>query len=812
MSDDFSSRPGDQGARKPPQKKRVRIERGPYAPASSSVREPDPQEDAQRRQEVSRRLGPAPPAESGRQPKPEPAIRQRRGVGAGPVTASNEATTPRPPFDGPPPFETLPGSGGPGGSGPSDGDFTEEGGRESFLSVILRWIGKTLYKIMRWVVWAIWSLAWRGTAVVVIILGLTTLYNMSMLPPADELTDGRVRGSVTMSDRNGEVFAWRGDQFGGLVTVETVSPHLRNAVVATEDKRFYSHWGISPRGIASAVRINLSEGRGPLSGHGGSTITQQVAKLLCLGNAFDPDAGMTEAEYEADCRAGSVWRKVKEVPYALALEGRYSKDEILTIYLNRAYLGAGARGFEAASQRYFGKSASQVNAAESAMLAGLLVAPSRFAPTNDLGRAQRRAATIVRLMEEQGYLSASQAQDAQDNPAVLSQAAEARAGGYFADWVMETGPSFLTRDTTEDVIITTTLDQKMQRAAEEALQYTFDNLVREGSEAQAAIVVMSSDGAVRAMVGGRRLQASGQFNRATQALRQTGSAFKPFVYAAALDLGYRYDDLVEDSPLTIDIPGSGPWSPRNYTNEFSGPVTLTEALAQSLNIPAVRVSEDVGRENVRTVASGFGIDRDLALGPALALGASEATLLEMTAAYAGILNGGSSVTPYGLRELRLQGEAAPLMGQAGGMGERVISEPAARQLTYMMHQVVETGTGRRAKLPDHPVAAKTGTTQAARDAWFVGFTGEYVAGVWMGYDDNTPLTGVTGGGLPAEIWRETMQRIHADLPSMPLPMSVPPPRAASDAEARGQRQSSTSEQSTAERILMDVLGSLLGGN
>lgn len=812
MSDDFSSRPGDQGARNPPQKKRVRIERGPYAPAPSSVREPDPQQDAQRRQEVSRRLGPAPHAESVRQPKPEPAIRQRRGVAAGPVTASNEAITPRPPLDGPPPFETLPGSGGPGGSGPSDGDFTKEGGRESFLSVMLRWIGKTLYKIMRWVVWAIWSLAWRGTAVVVILLGLTTLYNMSMLPPADELTDGRVRGSVTMSDRNGEVFAWRGDQFGGLVTVETVSPHLRNAVVATEDKRFYSHWGISPRGIASAVRINLSEGRGPLSGHGGSTITQQVAKLLCLGNAFDPDAGMTEAEYEADCRAGSVWRKVKEVPYALALEGRYSKDEILTIYLNRAYLGAGARGFEAASQRYFGKSASQVNAAESAMLAGLLVAPSRFAPTNDLGRAQRRAATIVRLMEEQGYLSASQAQDAQDNPAVLSQAAEARAGGYFADWVMETGPSFLTRDTTEDVIITTTLDQKMQRAAEEALQYTFDNLVREGSEAQAAIVVMSSDGAVRAMVGGRRLQASGQFNRATQALRQTGSAFKPFVYAAALDLGYRYDDLVEDSPLTIDIPGSGPWSPRNYTNEFSGPVTLTEALAQSLNIPAVRVSEDVGRENVRTVASGFGIDRDLALGPALALGASEATLLEMTAAYAGILNGGSSVTPYGLRELRLQGEAAPLMGQAGGMGERVISEPAARQLTYMMHQVVETGTGRRAKLPDHPVAAKTGTTQAARDAWFVGFTGEYVAGVWMGYDDNTPLTGVTGGGLPAEIWRETMQRIHADLPSMPLPMSVPPPRAASDAEARGQRQSSTSEQSTAERILMDVLGSLLGGN
>lgn len=812
MSDDFPSRPNDQGARNPPQKRRVRIERGPYAPASSAKSEPKPQENAPGHQGAQRKLGPAPHSKPARQPQPEPAIRQRRGAATGAVPAQNGSVTPRVPIDGPPPSEALPGPGGSGGGGPTDDGFAQGGSAKRLFLRVLKWLGMALSKLFRWSVWAIWSLAWRGTAVVLIILGLTTLYNMSMLPPADELTDGRVRGSVTMSDRNGEVFAWRGDQFGGLVTVETVSPHLRNAVVATEDKRFYSHWGISPRGIASAVRINLNEGRGPLSGHGGSTITQQVAKLLCLGNAYDPDAGMTEAEYEADCRTGSVWRKIREVPYALALEGRYSKDEILTIYLNRAYLGAGARGFEAASQRYFGKSASQVNAAESAMLAGLLVAPSRFAPTNDLGRAQRRAATIVRLMEEQGYLSAAQAKDAQDNPAVLSQAAEARAGGYFADWVMETGPSFLTRDTTEDVIITTTLDQKMQRAAEEALQYAFDNLVREGSEAQAAIVVMSSDGAVRAMVGGRRLQTSGQFNRATQALRQTGSAFKPFVYAAALDLGYRYDDLVDDSPLTIDIPGSGPWSPRNYTNEFKGPVTLTEALAQSLNIPAVRVSEDVGRENVRTVASGFGIDRDLALGPALALGASEATLLEMTAAYAGILNGGSSVTPYGLRELRLQGEAAPLMGQVGGMGERVISEPAARQLTYMMHQVVETGTGRRAKLPDHPVAAKTGTTQAARDAWFVGFTGEYVAGVWMGYDDNTPLTGVTGGGLPAEIWRETMQRIHADLPPMPLPMSVPPPRSTSVADDRGQQQSPETAQSTAERILLDVLGTLLGGN
>ncbi len=823
MSDDSRSGPkGSEGA--PPPKRRLRIERGPYAPSPTEPGPTEPQTASPEIRSQRPRLGPAAqsphrdpaaptpqspppyrdPAQDAAPPRREPAVARSTPVTPPPAHRP-------PPVDLPPPVETLPGG---GSGGPPDGP--DEAARPSFAFRAFSWFTHALATLLRWTLWAFWALAWRGAIVVLAILGLTTLYNMSMLPPAVELADGRVRGSVTMTDRNGEVFAWRGDQFGGVITVDNVSPHLRNAVVATEDKRFFGHWGISPRGIASAIRINLREGRGPLSGNGGSTITQQVAKLLCLGNPYDPDSGMTEAEYEADCRVGSVWRKIKEVPYALALEGRYTKDEILTIYLNRAYLGAGARGFEAASQRYFAKSASEVTPAEAAMLAGLLVAPSRFAPTNDLARAQRRAATIVRLMEEQGYLSAAQAAEARANPAELSEAAQARAGGFFADWVMDTGPSFLTRDTTEDVIITTTMDQRIQRAAETALQYVFDTQVREGSEAQAAIVVMSSDGAVRAMVGGRAIRSTGQFNRATQALRQTGSAFKPFVYAAALDLGYRYDDIVQDTPLTIDIPGSGPWSPRNYTGEFSGDVTLTYALAASLNIPAVRLSEAVGRETVRTVAAQFGIDRDMALGPALALGASEATLLEMTAAYAGILNGGSSVDPYGLRELRLQGEAAPLMGQVGGMGERVISEPAARELTYMMHQVLEVGTGRRAKLDGREAAGKTGTTQAARDAWFIGFTADYVAGVWMGYDDNTPLTGVTGGGLPAEIWRETMERVHEGLPARPLPMAVPPPRvveAQPQVQTRPQSQSPAEAlQSTAERILLDVLGGLLGRN
>lgn len=670
-------------------------------------------------------------------------------------------------------------------------------------------------RLIGWILGLIFAITWRGVAVLLLIVAGAVAYHYSTLPPAMQLTDGRVRGSVTLLDREGEVYAWRGDQFGGVIDANTVSPHLKNAIIATEDRRFYRHFGVSPRGIAGAVRINLREGRGPLSGHGGSTITQQVAKLLCLGTPYDPDGEMSEAEYEADCRGGGIWRKVKEVPYSLALELAYSKDEILTIYLNRAYLGAGARGFEAASQRYFGKSAAEVDPAEAAMLAGLLVAPSRFAPTNNLERSQRRASTILSLMEQEGYLSATDAAVARANPATLSAAAEQLAGGYFADWVMDSGPSFLTSDTTEDVIIRTTFDPDIQRAAEEALKYVFETKVTPGSKAQAAIVVMSADGAVRGMVGGRKLQVSGAFNRATQALRQTGSAFKPFVYAAALDLGYRPNDLILDAPLTIDIPGSGPWSPRNYTNNFYGEVTLTEALKNSLNTPAVRLSEEVGRENVRKVASDFGIAREMAPGPALALGASESTLLEMTAAYAGILNGGSSVAPYGLTELRLLGDDEPLMGQAGGIGERVVSQRAAQELTFMMFQVIETGTGGRAKLPDgRQAAGKTGTTQAARDAWFVGFTADYVAGIWMGYDNNTPLTGVTGGGLPAEIWRETMRRVHEGDRQGPLPMTLPPPREPEAPRVAQQQRPQIEDQirNAAERVLRDVLGGLLGRN
>ncbi|WP_321366774.1 PBP1A family penicillin-binding protein [uncultured Celeribacter sp.] len=662
--------------------------------------------------------------------------------------------------------------------------------------------------ILRWVGRLIWLTVSRGALAFAVVLGIAVFYIYSTLPPYSELLDGRARGSVTLLDRNSSVFAWRGEQFGGQITADTVSPHLKNAIVATEDKRFYRHFGVSPRGVASAVKINLSEGRGPLSGHGGSTLTQQTAKLLCLGVPYDPEKWKNQTEYEADCREGSIARKAKEAVYAMAMEARYSKDEILSIYMNRAYLGAGANGFEAAAQRYFGKSAAEVTVAEAAMLAGLLTAPTRYAPTNNLQRSQERAGIVLLLMNQQGYITDEERAYAKAHPAELSETAEKRAGGYFADWVMGAGPDFLTRDTTEDVVIETTFDQRIQSAAEEALTWIFENKVREGSEAQAAIVVMSADGAVRAMVGGRKLKVSGAFNRATQAKRQPGSSFKPFVYATALDMGWSYDDPIMDEPITLNIPGSGPWSPQNYDRKFHGLVTVTDALKHSYNIPAVELAMDAGLENVRTVASMFGIESDLAQGPALALGVSETTLLEMTGAYAGILNGGSSVTPYGLKSLRLKGDNTALMGQEGGLGERVITPDSAQQLIYMMYNAVQGGTGGRAQIPGYEVAGKTGTTQAARDAWFMGFTADYVAGVWMGYDDNSPLTGVTGGGLPAEIWQRTMAQVQEGMEPKPLPMirpASPPTVQPVQPSGNGQRGNNK-----ADNVLIDLLGAIFG--
>lgn len=608
-------------------------------------------------------------------------------------------------------------------------------------------------RALRAVLRATWWVGLRAAIVLVAALAAGTAWYVTQLPALDELLDPRDSGSVTLVDDAGRTFAWRGQQFG-IVRAETVSPHLINAIIATEDRRFYWHFGVDLRGTARAALTNFRAGG---TVQGGSSITQQVAKLVFFDNTR------------------TLERKIKEIPAALALEWKFSKTEILSIYLNRAYLGAGTTGFEAASERYFGKSAADVTPSEAAMLAGLLRAPSRFAPTNNLQLAQTRAATIVGLMRSQGYLTAAQAEQALAHPAVLSAAAAARAGGAFADWIMSTGPDFLTRRTTEDVEIATTFDPRLQKAAEDGLKAVFSQKLKAGSNAQAAVVIMSPDGAVRAMVGGRELgSGEGEFNRATMANRQIGSLFKPFVYAAALQSGGSPYDSVLDAPLTLTVPGSGNWSPQNYSRSYAGDINLAQALAHSINTATVRVQEATGRARVRAIAEDFGIPGPLPDGPALALGVSEASLLEVTGAYAGFLNDGQKVTPYGLTELRRKSDGSVLMKAVPQRPVRVLDERAAGELVWMLRQVVEFGTGGRARLPDgRPVAGKTGTTQAARDAWFVGFSADYVTGVWMGYDNNTPLTGTTGGGLPAEIWRETMVRAEDGKPVRPLPERIP---------------------------------------
>ena len=634
----------------------------------------------------------------------------------------------------------------------------------------------------------LWWIGTRAAVAGAIVLAVGTAYYVSQLPDLEGLLDPREGGSVTLLDTSGQTFAWRGQQLG-LTRADKVSPHLINAIVATEDRRFYWHFGIDLQGTARAALVNLRAGQ---TVQGGSSITQQVAKLVWFDNS-------------------RTWeRKIKEIPAALALEWKFSKNEILSIYLNRAYLGASATGFEAAAERYFGKSAAEVNPAEAAMLAGLLRAPSRFAPTNDLARAQARAKIIVGLMEEQGYLTAAQAREARAHPAVLSQAAAARAGGAFADWVMSSGPDFLTRRTTEDVEVVTTFDPRIQAAAEAGLDAVFETKLKPGSNAQAAVVVMSPDGAVRAMIGGRDYGAGeGQFNRATQAERQTGSLYKTFVYAAALQAGANPFDPVLDAPLSLYIPGSGEWSPQNYTREYLGQITLAEAMAKSINTATVRVSEATGRARVQAVAQDLGVSGPAADGPALALGVSEATLLEMTGAYAGILNHGLRTRPYGMSALRRKSDGAPLMQVAPPAPVRVLDEKTAGELVWMMRQVIETGTGGRARLPDgRPAAGKTGTTQAARDAWFVGYTADYVTGVWMGYDDNTPLSGTSGGGLPAEIWREVMARVEEGLPVRPLPEWTPERPAATS----GLPAPVAGVETAVRTVVQNVLKGLFGRN
>ncbi|SFG60305.1 transglycosylase domain-containing protein [Methylobacterium gossipiicola] len=552
-------------------------------------------------------------------------------------------------------------------------------------------------------------------------------YHASQLPPIDQLAVPKRPPNIAILASDGSLLANRGETGGRVVGIKELPPYLPRAFVAIEDRRFYGHFGVDPVGILRAIGQNLTR-RGVAQG--GSTLTQQLAKNLFL----TPER--------------SASRKIQEAILALWLEHKYTKDEILELYLNRVYFGAGAYGVEAAAQRYFGKPAKAVTLAEAAMLGGLVQAPSRLAPNRNLPAAQARAAQVLAAMEELGFAKPADVKVALAQPA---RPAGTRGGGsanYVADLVMDVLDDFLPKFDA-DIVISTTVDTGLQAAAEKAL---VDELNQKGAKfnvAQGAVVSMRPDGAIRALVGGRDYGQS-QFNRATTAKRQPGSAFKPFVYLAAVEHGLTPDTVRDDAP--INIKG---WNPENYSRDYRGPVTLRDALAHSLNTVAVRLGQEVGPKTVVQTAQRLGISSPLQANGSIALGTSEVTPLELVGAYAAFANGGTGVIPYVIASIKT-GDGKPLYKRKeGGLG-RVMDANADAMMNAMMHETFVSGTARKADIPGWDLAGKTGTSQDFRDAWFVGFSATLVTGVWLGNDDGESTKKVSGGNLPGEIWKAYM--------------------------------------------------------
>jgi penicillin-binding protein 1A len=473
---------------------------------------------------------------------------------------------------------------------------------------------------------------------------------------------------------------------------------------------------------------------------GGSTLTQQLAKNLFL----TPER--------------SLKRKVQELLLALQLEHRFTKDEILTLYLNRVYLGNGTWGVDAAARRYFGVPATHLSLYQSALIAGLLKAPSRYNPLNDPQLSKERTQQVLLNMEATGAITDAQARQAMaTGPATVKRATT--SGRYFADWVRDRVDQYGGGD--RDVIVHTTIDMALQRKVEAQLAAMLNGPGAKARVSQGAVVVMSPNGAVRAMVGGKDY-AESQFNRATQGMRQPGSSFKAFVYLAAFEAGWRPSDLISDTPIT-----TGDYRPEDYEKDYEGTITLRKAFAKSSNVAAVRLIEQVGPQHVVQVAHQLGINDTLHADASLALGTSETNLLSMTAAYASFANTGLGVFPYGITEIDEPNGAVVYRREGEGMGA-VVPAAALADMNELFQGVIFDGTGRRAAL-DRPAGGKTGTTQDYRDAWFLGFTADYVAGVWLGNDDNSPTRRVTGGTLPAELWHQVMMAANKGLPVRALP-------------------------------------------
>ena len=573
----------------------------------------------------------------------------------------------------------------------------------------------------------------------VVVAGILAYY-AAHLPPASEWAVPQRPPNVRIVAANGALIANRGDTGGEAVTLEQLPDYLPEAVIAIEDRRFRYHFGIDPIGLARAVVVNYTSGR---TVQGGSTLTQQLAKNLFL----KPDR--------------TIQRKMQEVVMALWLEWNYSKDEILEMYLNRVYLGAGAYGVDAAARVYFGKSARMVSLSEAATIAGLLKAPSRLAPTRNPDLAEGRAQVVLAAMHDAGFISRDDATNALINPARVVTSHTASSGNYVADYVMDLVPGFL-GNIQEDIVVETTINWEMQQAAADALKTRVAEARAKHNVTQGAVVTLNRFGAIRALVGGTNYQKS-QFNRAVYAKRQPGSSFKPFVFLAALERGMTPNTIRRDAPVRF-----GKWSPKNYTKRYYGDVTLTQALAFSLNTVAAQLAYEVGPAQVTRTARRLGITSALKSNPSIALGTSEVTPMEIAAAYVPFSNGGYGVVPHIVRKIR--NEQGEVLYQRNGDGTgRLIRGDKISEINSMMAQVIYGGTGKRALLAGRPAGGKTGTTQGLRDAWFIGYTEALTTAVWVGNDNNSPMKKVTGGSLPAEIWALVMEKQHQGLPIVKLP-------------------------------------------
>lgn len=559
---------------------------------------------------------------------------------------------------------------------------------------------------------------------------VSLLYFAHDLPDLEKFYKSPKMRKITLVNSSGEILVNSGDLYGEYIYLTDMPKTLINALIATEDRRFFSHFGIDPIGLLRAFYINYKAGRVV---QGGSTISQQLAKTIYLSSQK------------------TFKRKMQEMILAFYLEKNFTKTQILEAYLNRVYLGSGIYGIDAAAKYYFGKKVIDLSLLESAIIVGLLKAPTRYSPANHSDDSGKRAYQVLVNMVNAGFISEESLENATNEDVVLETSSLGHMrNSYFANWVIESVNNMIP-DEGEDLIVYTTINESMQISAEKILLEQLKKHGKDKKVSEGAIVAMSPNGEVYALVGGKDFITS-QFNRATQALRQPGSAFKLFVYVAAFENGAKPDDLEIDSEISI-----GKWQPRNFDRDFKGQMTLRDAFAKSINTIAVKVSEKTGRNNVINTAHLMGIDSPILNVPSLALGSSELNLLELTGAYATIANNGCSAQPSAI--YKISTSKGQILFERNVKSQKVVSDEALASINDLLYSVVEYGSGRNAQIPGLKIRGKTGTSQFHKNAWFIGFTEDLVVGVWAGNDDNTP-TKAGGSNLPAFIWKDLIQNVY----------------------------------------------------